>query len=501
MAGKSVRFRDAGFELPKALLKANEKTIIHRIILNFPIATKILIIAAKDQMYALQAEMAENNFPKPVEIAYIDSHDKGPSFSIWSAKEKIDSGLPTIVSYCDVAVALDTEKFLVELVDAEASFVVIKGFHPHTLRKPKFGYVLCDKNNKVLEVREKQSFSKKPIEEFASAGIYGFRTGKILLNSIRAQIDLDLHLSGEFYLSLSIQTIVNSKNRVTAFLVDRFVSWGTPEDLADFNYYSKVEKEISSPADNVVSGTSRIFLAGGLGLRLKDIATTFKQFLPLRDESEQLWTRSSGLVITDTGTVLAFGAKLLDKLVIPKGWKATIIEVEESTNSACITAKIALENSNLDLSKPVTLIATDNLIGFESSTNLDFINFDVMVWVAKYYPIADLNSGDYSWVTFSDSERIDDISIKNRPMDGRQWHIITGNITFHDSQIANKLLSETITTSIQDGPELHLDNVIGVALEKGLLVKALVVPIFLSIGSPNEYDLYNYLLEGTYGSL
>ena len=39
------------------------------------------------------------------------------------------------------------------------------------------------KQNKIIKIREKNSFTSKPVNEFASAGIYYFKSYKLLMNT------------------------------------------------------------------------------------------------------------------------------------------------------------------------------------------------------------------------------------------------------------------------------------------------------------------------------
>lgn len=501
MAGNSKRFSDAGYKKPKALLPANDKKILQRILECYPNASSTLIILTDSQQQEVENELNEMiHFPN-VQLAVISSHDRGPSFSIAQADEYIDKESKVIVSYCDVGIGAMDLQISDELNSNEAVCVAFKGFHPHILRNPTFGYLKCDSSNYVIDIREKKAFTSNPREELTSAGVYGFRTGQALLDAISDQIAKKLEVAGELYLSLGVLTLVKPGNKVRVLEIARFASWGTPEDLEDFNFYCNIQGEMKNPSKHSIYGTKKILLAGGKGQRIKNESDLPKQMLRMSDESDLLWKRGAGVLKDQEDFVLIASTQLYESLKNAGIAREKLVIIGEPTDSSLKTALLGLENCNIQGSEPLTFISTDNLVGFYEDHILDSHTFDLIVWVAEKYPLADINPTHYSWASETDSGRVDKIHIKHRPQGAELTYPLVGNFSFRSREMAETLISETLESSTLLDREIHMEDVAVLAIRKDLRVKVLKCPLFLGVGTPQEFDLYSYLLEPGYENL
>lgn len=503
MAGRSNRFQESGYEFPKALLYANHKLILSRIIDAFPNANEVLVIAAKNQKTYIDVRLPDLSGGEKVKIVYIDQHDLGPSESIIRAKDSLNKTNPIVVTYCDFSTNLDETKFVQDLTRNEVGVVVFSGFHPHTIRKPKFGYVKADSYNRVIEFREKESFSDNPLSENASAGIYGFNSIDVLVDGIELQLANQARVNGEYYISLAINELVKSGKRASIRFVECFACWGTPEDFEDFNLYARMHELCMNPeVGEKVKGDTKLFLAGGEGARSKGLLKNYKALLPLSDSNlQQLWWRSAGGLLKNEELYFVGPNDVLNSVNLALESKIVLhkIEINFKTENGCETAIIGLRSMNTT-NGPISIIASDNLIGFEQEIDISKLDFDLLVWLAVSYPIADLNADQYSWVLVSDSDRVEKLSVKSKPLDGNHWYTVVGNFTFANRELARRLIESTITNH-QTENELHLEEVINIALELGLKVKALFVPNYMSVGVPDEINLINYIKNQAYSRI
>jgi NDP-sugar pyrophosphorylase family protein len=500
MSGKSNRFQEAGYEFPKALLYANSKMILNRIIDSFPNAYEVLVVAASNQKSFIERRITEVVGGDKVKFTYIEQHDLGPSESISRAKQELSESLPIVVTYCDFSTNLDDSQFVEDLISFDAGAIVFSGFHPHTIRRPKFGYVKADSDNRIIEFREKDSFSNDPLKENASSGIYSFKSKGVLLESIDLQLVNRAQVNGEYYLSLAINELVKSGKSASITFVDCFACWGTPEDFEDFNLYARIQELCTNPdAGEKVKGDTKLFLAGGQGVRSKPLLENYKALLPLSNSgSHQLWSRSAGGLVRGEKIFLVAPIEVLESISLDINSKVVLnkIELKAKTESSCETALIGLSAMGA-VDGPVSIIASDNLVGFDSEVELSELDFDLLVWLAVSYPISDLNSDQYSWALVSDSDRVEKLSVKFKPTDGNHWYTIVGNFSFASQEIAQSLISKTIANySVKQ--ELHLEEVINSALKLGLKVKALLIPNYMSVGVPDEIFLLNYIKKDAY---
>ena len=69
----------------------------------------------------------------------------------------------------------DYARFKREVYGYEAAIPAFSGFHPASFGKTFYAYMKLDKDNNLVELREKNSFTERRHLEAASAGIYYFK--------------------------------------------------------------------------------------------------------------------------------------------------------------------------------------------------------------------------------------------------------------------------------------------------------------------------------------
>ena len=84
-------------------------------------------------------------------------------------------------------------------------------------------------------------------------------------------IEEGLEVGGEYYVSLAYKNLVKKPNSVTAYPLQHFMQWGTPEDVDEYNYWSKAFVSLLSKDEdeNTQKGSTVIPMAG-LGKRFAD---------------------------------------------------------------------------------------------------------------------------------------------------------------------------------------------------------------------------------------
>ena len=75
-------------------------------------------------------------------------------------------------------------KFLRNIYDLDGSIPAFKDFHPSSFSGTLYAYIKCDKKNNFIKIREKSSFTKNPHQEYASCGIYYFKSFEIFILSL-----------------------------------------------------------------------------------------------------------------------------------------------------------------------------------------------------------------------------------------------------------------------------------------------------------------------------
>lgn len=246
MTGYGSRFVAAGYKELKPFIEVQGKPIIQWIIDGmYPDEKDILFICRQEHLDSISnmRQKLMDIAPTAEIYAIADWIKKGPVYDVLRASEKISDTESCIINYCDFYMTWDYKKFIedVKKRNCEGAVPCYTGFHPHLLiEKNYYASCLTDESDNLVEIREKFSFEKDKTKAKHSPGVYYFKTGAILKKYCQAMVDADETLNGEFYASLPYNYMVKDRLKVwVPTNVDTFCQWGTPEDLADYMFWTE----------------------------------------------------------------------------------------------------------------------------------------------------------------------------------------------------------------------------------------------------------------------
>jgi NDP-sugar pyrophosphorylase family protein len=172
----------------------------------------------------------------------IDSHNKGPAYTIVSGGRNIDDFEPVMISYADFFMDWDYEGFkrFAEKTGTDSASVCYRGFHPHLLRGNLYAGVRVDAEMNALEVREKYSFTENTMDGWHQAGLFYFKNGALLKEYCEKAINRGMNYNGEHYLSHVCGAMLEEGQSAKVYSARHFCQWGTPEDLEEYEYWSRL---------------------------------------------------------------------------------------------------------------------------------------------------------------------------------------------------------------------------------------------------------------------
>ena len=495
MSGIGKRFVEAGFYHLKPLIPIANSRIIYEAMAMFPGIDDPLFIISKDHKQKSDLiDYLKDNWPRS-QISEIHEHKLGPGHAIYESKDYIDLDKPVIVSYCDFSGNWDFVEFCKQLTEVDSLILTYTGFHPHMLRNTKYAYVRKDLDGFVREIQEKNSFTDFPMTEEASAGLYAFSSGDLLLEALSEQINMNHSHFGEYYISLTIVPLLERGLKVRTFLMEKFAQFGTPEDLNDWNYlYKSIHEqefrniEISNKA---INDETSVILAGGIGSRLTDFTQIPKPFIKIK--GKELWQISNSAVSRSANKYIIIRKEFAFYLGIINNMEAVLLE--KPTQGQADTARYALGKIKPN-SGPLTFLSCDNIINqddYENSIKL-LQESDLVVWSSVDYPMAKYKPNRYSWINTAQSKVIG-FSLKNLPANFSHPSMVIGHFTFKNTKLANILIDECFKSADRYSSEIYLDSVIQIALEFGYDVSAINIDRFFAIGTEDEINTYNYYLD------
>ena len=249
MTGYGTRFKDAGYSVLKPLIQVHNKSIIEWIVCMFSDEDDVIFVCREDHLrdVANMEKELKRIRPSATIFAIKDWVKKGPVYDVMLAQEVINNEVETIVNYCDFYMHWDYQDFRKTIKNEcpDGAIVCYKGFHPHLIPK-KNVYASCkvDKDNYLMEIKEKFSFERNPMEAIHSVGMYYFKRGNLLKTYYQRQIDGEMLFKGEYYSSLTYNLLCQDGLKTYVYdEVSHFCQWGTPEDLEEYLFWVKhIEK-------------------------------------------------------------------------------------------------------------------------------------------------------------------------------------------------------------------------------------------------------------------
>jgi len=223
MAGHGKRFIEAGYTLPKPLLKIGDKEIIKHIIdtMRMPKAQFIFIVR-KDHCDEHQLDERLLEIEPNAIIVKISEVTEGAICTVLLAKDHFNDGNPVIIKDCDQIINWSPEHFLefVQRNNADGAIVNI-----HTDR-PNYSFSRVDSRGQIFETAE-----KSVISNYGSVGIYYFTRGSDLVKYAERMIEKDIRVNNEFYTSPVYNQFVQDFKLILHYPIAEMFQLGTPEEF------------------------------------------------------------------------------------------------------------------------------------------------------------------------------------------------------------------------------------------------------------------------------
>ena len=503
MSGIGKRFLDYGYSIPKPLIKVRGKEMVNHVVNMFDEIDRVLFICNENHLNneSLRLESILKKLHPNTKILSIKEHKRGPIHAVLEAERDIDLEMPTIINYCDFNSIFDFSKFK-EVVKKENSDGIVftyTGFHPHMLKNTNYAYIKKE-DQRLIDIQEKKPYTETPMKEEVSSGTYFFKSGKIMFKYLKKTIDLNLNVKGEYYVSMTYKPMIEDGLKVTSFLIDYFMQWGTPQDLEEFNWYSDIfDKYKNKDKNNLKEINGYLMLPmAGIGSRfLKNGFKTPKPFINVSGKPMYLQA------IKDLPKMESIKIIVREEIIknrnistdLEEEYKETKVKVlEKVTQGQAITCLEGFEDNDIDINKSLLISACDMGVIFNKLKYDKLINsedFDVIVWGCKGYPGALKNPSMYSWI-YQEDKFISKVSVKKNLDNPKKDIILIGTFTFKKAKDFIKTTKLNLNDKKTINGEYYVDDVINKCIEIGLKVVLFEIDYFICWGTPDELLTYNY---------
>ncbi len=505
MSGFGERFRRAGYTVPKPLIEIDGKPIVGHVIAMFSGESDFIFICNQEHLneptYRMEAILKE--YCPSGRIVGIPPHKLGPINAVRQVEHLLAPTEPVVVNYCDFTCYWDWHHFkrYVKETACEGAIPAYKGFHPHSLGSTNYAY-MRESDGWVQDIQEKQPYTNDRMEEYASSGTYYFASAQIMSDAFRTVMEQDLNVGGEYYVSLAYKPLLENQKPVAVYPLQHFMQWGTPEDVAEYNSWSKAFQSLISNSESIPSPKGALVVPmAGLGQRFANEGYALtKPLIPV-----------SGLPMVAQAThdlpsaehhVFVLRADMagysdVEKQLSTLYPKAIIKTIDRVTDGQACTALIgldALENEVGKSCSPITIGACDNGALYDAESFSKLVqdpSVDIIVWGVRGHPNAIRNPKMFGWIDAVDGQ-VRLVSVKT-PLDkSASDPIVLGTFTFRRADDFRRALDRLIARDGRINGEFYIDSLINDAIALGLQCRLFEVDSYLCWGTPNDLRTFEY---------
>jgi len=231
MAGRGSRFAEAGYELPKPLIKVKGKPMIEVVVHNLRpnCEHRFIFICQQDHIECFGLIDELDRIAPRCEVIGIDGITEGAACTVLKAESFIDTGEPLMIANSDQYVDIDINEYLDDMRNRnlDGSIMTMKA------DDKKWSFAKVDAEGYVTEVKEKQVISNE-----ATVGIYNFAKGSDFCLYAQTMITAKEMQNGEYYVAPVYNPIVQSGAKVGVFNIGEeakgMYGLGIPSDLELF---------------------------------------------------------------------------------------------------------------------------------------------------------------------------------------------------------------------------------------------------------------------------
>jgi CTP:molybdopterin cytidylyltransferase MocA len=235
MAGEGRRFLEAGYALPKPLVCVGGVPLVIHALRHLPAFARLVCVVRADHVrnHDIDAVVRES-FPE-ARFVVVDRLTEGQACTVRMAAGALEGDAPVLVAACDNIHVYDEARYAQRMIGSGVDCLVwtYRGDKRVLSNPGQFGWV-ATKGRQVTRVSCKVPLSGMPMEDHAVSGYFSFRLASLMADAIDELVARNTRCNGEFYMDNVANILVERKLRVEVFEVERYIGWGTPQELIEF---------------------------------------------------------------------------------------------------------------------------------------------------------------------------------------------------------------------------------------------------------------------------
>jgi choline kinase len=227
-AGNSLpAFRDAGFGVPKSLIKIDGREVLFRAIDSYAVDTGALtVLVSKTENDEFELERKTKiEFPTARVLA-VPSGSKGALISALFGVGDLDLDEPLVIASGDSAVTGGIDEFVQTWTQDQATGATLV----FPSQDSRYSYIVVDGEGNVAQVVE-----KKVAGPLATTGVFYFESVSVFIRAATWCLVNNASLGGTFFNSTAVNYLVEQGHDIDVGHIEAkaFHLWSVPSDFPD----------------------------------------------------------------------------------------------------------------------------------------------------------------------------------------------------------------------------------------------------------------------------
>ena len=239
MAGKGSRFKAQGYHKIKPMIKVSGKPMFEQALNDLPLANLTRLVLRNDKELVEQVENKNTKDKKKYSIKILNDDTDGQASTALIGSKDINHESPITIGACDNGMIYKNKNFIELMNDSSTDAIVWSASgYPGSIKNPKmYGWIEYDKSTKLIKSISVKEQLKDPKEDLIVVGTFTFKKQKYLIDSVNRMKKRKALVNSEYYIDMAINDSIALNLKCRVFEIDKYICWGTPEDLNTFEYW------------------------------------------------------------------------------------------------------------------------------------------------------------------------------------------------------------------------------------------------------------------------
>jgi dTDP-glucose pyrophosphorylase len=247
MAGRGSRFAEEGYTDVKPLINVSNKPMAVKAYQDLPRAKKNIAVIRNDQENIEELIVVMQNEFHDLSFCNLDNVTDGQAVTCAIAIEEMNIANEYLtISACDNGIIYNKNSFQA-LMEQDIDIIVWAArSYPGASRNPNmYGWLQVNVQNEIIDVSVKKPFSNPDFDPII-VGTFTFKNPEVFMKCYTSLKNRKGLVNGEYYVDSMIKDALSLGLNCKVFEIDKYICWGTPNDLKTYEYWESCFSKWSS---------------------------------------------------------------------------------------------------------------------------------------------------------------------------------------------------------------------------------------------------------------